>query len=81
MQNVISHGLVIFMALIEDNDSFLSIIFDSSGALGEWKFPHENLKNTTSVIANDLVMLFIILFHTIAVHLQQCVGLILQKGF
>lgn len=52
MQNIISHGLVIFMALIEDNDSFLSIIFDSSGALGEWKFPHENFKNPTSVIAN-----------------------------
>ena len=52
MQNIISHGLVIFVTLIEDNDSFLSIIFDSSGALGEWKFPHENLKNPTSVIAN-----------------------------
>jgi hypothetical protein len=52
MQNIIIHGLAIFMALIEDNESFSSVVFDSSGALGEWKFPYENLKHPTAVIPN-----------------------------
>lgn len=52
MENLISHGLVLFMALIENNDCFTSVVFDSSGDLGEWRFPYEFLKHPTAVIAN-----------------------------
>jgi hypothetical protein len=52
MQNLISHGSVLHMALIEENGDFVSVIFDSSGALGEWNFPNEHLKHPVAVISN-----------------------------
>jgi hypothetical protein len=52
MQNLISHGSVLHMAFIEENGGFVSVIFDSSGSLGEWTFPNEYLKHPIAVISN-----------------------------
>ena len=52
MQNLICHGSVLHMAFVEENHHFVSLIFDSSGALGEWIFPYEHLKHPIAVISN-----------------------------
>ena len=51
LQNMISNGLVLFMTFVQESDNFISVIFDSSGTLGEWNFPHQQTKHQTVVVA------------------------------